>query len=683
VLISQNLPLLTTIRARYDVSEALRLSVDVMRLAANLCWIGFLWLLMPPPALTFQTPVKNWIVLSTPGLELYTNAGARTGRDAMRNLDQIDRLFQRLAGAPVARRKPIRVFVFDSRRSFQPFALEGSPPNRVGYYQRGRERDLIVMRAVPAGETYRVVYHEYVHLKMHALNPSIPLWLDEGLAEFYSTARFEGSKVLVGAPVRQHVENLRRHELMSLPELFATTRHSERYDSDEASLFYSQCWALVHMLQVHDAYRAQTPAFLRLLAAGTPELDAIDRAFKKNAATLHRDLASYVRQDHFEVLHVSDVPAATDAEITERAVSEVEATIALAELSSDIGKAEQASALLNGMDQSSLGDHRTLAARGWQALAARQEDAAQELFRQAVAGGSRSARLHYEYANLLRRSPEQAAQARAVLRLAMDLDPQDAEIAYLLGHLESEAHLYEEAAGHLQHAVALQPHHIRSCHAYTLALHHAGRSEAASEAAAACRKHALTAEDVALTEAALALVAQPVSLEAKGPEIRRGQSRLMGHDLPSGSGAASSGASTGPLLAPPAGAKPPSGDASAPEPPYLTRNARRAQSQMRETVVSEEFQMPQGDQLVHGVLERVDCLRDQARLVVRSGETRLSLLVREPQRVTLVAAPGNSITAELRCGPQRTAVSVEYRARRDAKAGTAGDVTMIEFRDSR
>jgi tetratricopeptide (TPR) repeat protein len=653
-----------------------------MRLAANLCRIGLLWLLVSSAALAFQAEVKNWIVLSTPGLELYTNAGARTGREAMRNLDQMDRLFQRLAGAPVARRKPARIFLFDSRRSFQPFALEGSPPNRVGYYQRGRERDLIVMRAVPAGETYRVVYHEYVHLKMHALNPSLPLWLDEGVAEFYSTARFEGSKVLVGAPVPQHVENLRRHNLMSLPELFATTRHSERYDSDEASLFYSQCWALVHMLQVQDAYRARTPAFLRLLAAGTAEIEALEQVFGKDAASVLRDLASYVRQDGFEVLHLAGVPPPTDEQISERPVPEVEATLALAELSSDIGKPDQASALLDGMDQRSPGDHRTLAARAWQALAARQEDAAQELFRQAMAAGSGSARVHYEYANLLRRSPEQATQARAVLRLALNLDPQDAEIAFLLGHLESEAHLYEEAAGHLQHAVTLQPDHIRGCHAYTLALHHAGRFEAASEAAAACRKRARTAEDVALTEAALAVVAQPVPSDAGAPEIRRGQSRLMGHHLSSGSGPAFRDPSAGPLREPPVGAKPPSGDASAQDRPYLTRNARHPQSQKRETVVSEELKMPQGDRIVQGVLERVDCLRDQARLWVRSGESRLSLLVRNPQRVTLVAAPGNSITAELRCGPQRTSVRVEYRARADAKAGTAGDVTMIQFRDT-
>ena len=39
---------------------------------------------------------------------------------------------------------------------------------------------------------HEVVYHEYTHSILHMNSHWLPVWLDEGVAEFYAYTRFEG-----------------------------------------------------------------------------------------------------------------------------------------------------------------------------------------------------------------------------------------------------------------------------------------------------------------------------------------------------------------------------------------------------------------------------------------------------------------------------------------------------------
>jgi hypothetical protein len=88
---------------------------------------------------------------------------------------------------------------------------------------------------------------------------------------------------------------------------------------------------------------------------------------------------------------------------------------------------------------------------------------------------------------------------------------------------------------------------------------------------------------------------------------------------------------------------------------------------------------PRPDRKVDGLLERVDCVRGTARLSVRDpNRGLLRLLIREPGKVALSGARD----ATLACGPQRKPrrVIIEYFAKPDKQAGTAGEVATVEFR---
>ena len=68
------------------------------------------------------------------------------------------------------------------------------------YHRPGAERDYIVLSE--AGRTScPTATHEYVHLNGNHAGMKLPPWLNEGLADLYSTLKPEGQKILVGSLV--------------------------------------------------------------------------------------------------------------------------------------------------------------------------------------------------------------------------------------------------------------------------------------------------------------------------------------------------------------------------------------------------------------------------------------------------------------------------------------------------
>jgi hypothetical protein len=124
---------------------------------------------------------------------------------------------------------------------------KGAKP--AGYFQHGWEKQFALVRLDEvAPEAYEVVYHEYTHTLLHMNFRWFPVWLDEGLADFYGNTRFEQSQSLVGAP-RWRVRLLQATPLIPLETLLAVNHRSPYYhDEDKVGRFYAESWALTHFL---------------------------------------------------------------------------------------------------------------------------------------------------------------------------------------------------------------------------------------------------------------------------------------------------------------------------------------------------------------------------------------------------------------------------------------------------
>ena len=97
----------------------------------------------------------------------------------------------------------------------------------------------------------RTIFHEYVHVVIDNLSQAMPVWLNEGLAEYYSTFQVDegGRRAVVGRLIPSHLQLLNERRHLSIAELLAVETSSASYNEGERqTLFYAQSWALVHML---------------------------------------------------------------------------------------------------------------------------------------------------------------------------------------------------------------------------------------------------------------------------------------------------------------------------------------------------------------------------------------------------------------------------------------------------
>jgi hypothetical protein len=97
------------------------------------------------------------------------------------------------------------------------------------------------------------------------------------------------------------------------------------------------------------------------------------------------------------------------------------------------------------------------------------------------------------------------------------------------------------------------------------------------------------------------------------------------------------------------------------------------------TKVVEWWDDNKGAQRLSGVFQKVDCLGKAARVWIAPPAAKpVSFYIKDPGQIVLTG--GGEVS--FGCGPQKPQrnVTVEYRPRVDAKLGTQGDVTVIEFR---
>jgi Tfp pilus assembly protein PilF len=196
---------------------------------------------------------RPWIEVRSPHFRVLSDGSDKDARRVAREFEQMRSVFAvefpsfRLdSGAPLTVLAPRDE---NSAKALAPQLWKRKGAKPAGYFQHGWERLYAMVRLdeVTPG-AYQVVYHEYVHSFLHMNLRWLPIWLDEGLAEFYGNTRFEQSKIFIGAP-SQRVFYLQQKPLIPLETLLAVNSSSPYYhDEDKVEMFYAESWALIHFL---------------------------------------------------------------------------------------------------------------------------------------------------------------------------------------------------------------------------------------------------------------------------------------------------------------------------------------------------------------------------------------------------------------------------------------------------
>jgi tetratricopeptide (TPR) repeat protein len=600
------------------------------------------------PAL-FSAP-EQWVKLETPHFELYTTAGEKKGREAILYFEQVRSFFLQASPSKRAPEFPVRIVAFRSESQYKPYRMSESA---VAYYAPGRDRDYIVMEDI-ASEHYPAAIHEYTHLIVKHAGLKLPVWLNEGWADLYSSLTPKGSKAEVGVLLPGRVQTLLNTKWLPLDVLASVDQNSPMYNErDKAGIFYSESWLLTHMLYLSPEYRPNFTQFVLALANGQDTPQAFQSVYGKGLKVVAADLDRYIKGDRFYAV-LFDVKLEKSAE--DPRVSDVPAFdsgLLLADLLSMVHKPEDARRAYGQLAQDNPGHPEVQESLGYLEWRAGNPEPAREYFARAFASGTKNPQICYDYAMLKSQTAAGGKSAIPILRRAVELKPDYVAARLQLGLLLASEQSYADALDQLHQIKKIDP---EQAPAYFLALAYSNLKTEHKEEA---RKNAESAKKWAKTPA----------------QSDQADSLLRYLDESKADATRVASAQPEPLTKLGDQGK---ADSTDPGPPTLRRRPEPSQD-VHETAPRNPF-VKQDDRISHveGVAESLDCNGESARFHVLVGKARMIFEIPDPSNV-LIKHSGEA-HHDFTCGVQKPfPVAVDYAVKPDAKKGSAGIVRELDF----
>ena len=180
---------------------------------------------------------------------------------------------------------PHPLFRLSRSRSEQEYRARGINPGACGYYQRTRRADYIVMRDL-APEHHQIGVHEYTHFVFEHSGLTLPLWLNEGLADLYSSVAGSQGHVVLGRAPFGRLYTLENQSWMDLDTLLDVGSDSPYYSQPQKMLlFYAESWAFTHMLGPQLGLCRGFPKFVESVSAGANARESLAKHLRQIAGS--------------------------------------------------------------------------------------------------------------------------------------------------------------------------------------------------------------------------------------------------------------------------------------------------------------------------------------------------------------------------------------------------------------
>ncbi|MFQ5527887.1 MAG: hypothetical protein ACE5GX_16715 [Thermoanaerobaculia bacterium] len=415
---------------------------------------------------------EAWNRLESESFRMTSNGDPEWSAQILVDIELFRRSFEQLApgidaGFPI----PTQIVAFKDAESYALFktAADTASSRIMGQFLGHRDGNFITLNVDPRmSGGLGIIIHEYVHHIVTQNLPRVPRWLNEGLAEYYSTFEVEGRFAVIGRPVIRHLNWWRRNHEVEVVEVLGEPG-ADAHSIGNAGHYYAVSWAMAHYLLSTPGGADVLASYLEAMTLEADPADALLSALGLSAGELEDELRRHVG--------VGVLPTASlgleelgPVEIRQGPSPPPATLTILGELAARLGdqrRAEQLFDLAIAYDPTHAEAIAGLASlRDEQA---RFEEAA-VLHAQALAQGPRAARTFLRHGrHLLRRieierpmgadrAGRLAVQAKTSFLAALALDPKFAEIYAMLGRV----HLFEglEAAdglGFVERAHELLP----------------------------------------------------------------------------------------------------------------------------------------------------------------------------------------------------------------------------------
>ncbi|MGH9678816.1 MAG: DUF1570 domain-containing protein, partial [Candidatus Acidiferrales bacterium] len=227
-----------------------------------------------------QANEGNWVEARSPNFIVVTDASPKQAVSTAIQFEQIRQLFQNSLSYAKGRPTPVITILAakdenEMRELLPEYWEKKGHMHPAGVFLDSSYQWAIAVQLSGMGENrYESIYHEYYHSLTMPYYPNLPVWVSEGLADFYGNSKIVGKSAMLGMPDDNLIQLLRQEPLIPLSVLFEVQRSSPYYnETSKVSIFYAESWALIHYLMMGDnlAHRQQLSAYLGALEHGATQ----------------------------------------------------------------------------------------------------------------------------------------------------------------------------------------------------------------------------------------------------------------------------------------------------------------------------------------------------------------------------------------------------------------------------
>jgi tetratricopeptide (TPR) repeat protein len=296
----------------------------------------------------------NWIEVRSPHFTVETNAGEKEARRIADQFEQIRNMFHSaFTTLHVDPPQPILIVAAKNENTLKLFLPEEwevkGHIHHAGLYQPAQDKDYVVLRLDTEGENpFHTLYHEYTHALLRLNFSNLPLWLNEGLAEFFGNSTLGDKEIKTGTIDPGHLYLLNQNKLIPIETLLEVDHNSPYYnETNRASVFYAESWAVVHFLMLDEEARQKQlmKNFLSAWSKSGDQLAAAREAFG-DLKQFGKKIESYARQGSFRIGVVKVGQGAADKTYAVRSVSAGEALAIRGDFFTHHNRVEQAQPVL-------------------------------------------------------------------------------------------------------------------------------------------------------------------------------------------------------------------------------------------------------------------------------------------------------------------------------------------------
>ena len=377
----------------------------------------------------------QWVEVRSQHFRVLTDSNEKEGRRLADQFERMRWVFQTLfPKANVDPAAPIIVLAAKNEKVFlsaapASFFAKGEA-KWAGYYLYTQDKNYILMRLDAENEQhpFATVYHEYTHMQFSGSAEWMPIWLNEGLAEFMQNTQFLGKDVELGQPSVDDILYLRQNRLIPLDVLFKVDASSPYYHQEQkVSVFYSEAWALTHYLMVtgREKHVPLLDNYMTLMSQHEDPVTAAEKAFG-NLKQLQTALESYISSGDYKQFVLSSAAAPIDeSSYKVKALTQIEADAVRADVLAEVQRDDDARALIGAVLKGDPNNEQAHETMGLLEFRAGHPEEARKWYEQAVKLDSQDYLAHYYFASLAMETPGETDDKaiEASLRAAIALNP--------------------------------------------------------------------------------------------------------------------------------------------------------------------------------------------------------------------------------------------------------------------